>query len=88
MAKIILPGKPEPVEATQVEIKESTERWTEAKLEDGSVLKIKAVLIKAFRTHGIFDEEGNPVYQLKVNQVMSVSAPDHLKKNGAQEDVH
>jgi hypothetical protein len=86
--QIKLPNSAEPVNAVEVEVEESTERWTDVKLKDGSTLRIKPVLLKAFRAENVFDQDGNPVYQVKVNQVMSVSAPDHLKKDGTPKDVH
>ena len=60
---------------------EAHEKWTEIKLEDGSSLRIKAVIIGAVRIEGQYDQEGNPLYMVKANQVMTVSAPDHLRKD-------
>ena len=80
--KVELPGAGL-VDATEVQINESTERWTDVHLVDGSVLRIKAVVIGAVKLDDRFDQEGNPLYQVKVNQIMTVSAPDHLKR-GAQ----
>ena len=72
------------VDAFEVAVSESTERWTEVRLEDGSVLRLKPVVIGAARVDGQFDPEGNPVYTIKVNQIMTVaSAPDHLRKGGS-----
>ena len=66
----------------EVSVAEATERWTDIKLEDGSSLRIKAVIIGAVRLEGQYDPEGNPMYMVKANQVMAVSAPDHLRKGG------
>ena len=69
------------VDATEVSISESTERWTDIQLSDGSVLRIKPIVLSALRIENNYDQEGNPLYQLKVNQLMTIaSAPDHLKK--------
>ena len=69
------------VQGVEVGVAESTERWTEIKLEDGSVIRLKSVIVGALRVDGQYDAEGNPVYSLKVNPVMSVvSSPDHLRK--------
>lgn len=79
--KAQVPGLPGVQEATEVPIKESTERWTEIHLEDGAVLRIKPVVLSAIRVENQYDQEGNPIYQLKVNQLMTVaSIPDHLRK--------
>jgi hypothetical protein len=69
------------VDAVEVEIEVSTERWTEVTLKDGSLIRIKPVILSVLRIDGQYDQEGNPVYQVKANQVMTASAPDHLKKN-------
>ena len=80
--KIEMPGLGM-VDAIQVSVSESTERWTEVKLDDGSVLRVKPVVLGAMRIDGRYDQEGNPLYALKANQVMTVlSSPDHLRKGG------
>ena len=81
--KVRVPTAAGPADAIEVAVSESTERWTEVKLEDGSVVRLKPVVIAAARIFGRFDPDGNPVYSLKVNQVMVVaSAPEHLRKGG------
>ncbi len=72
------------LEGYDVAIRESTERWTELTLEDGSVLRVKPMVVGAIRIDGQWDPEGNPVYALKggPNVSMLASVPDHLKKPG------
>lgn len=67
------------VEATPVEVTQSSERWNEYLLEDGTVMKMKLVLKKVLRVDGEFDGEGNPVYIMQSTNVSSITAPDHLK---------
>jgi hypothetical protein len=69
-------------DAVEVGVSESIERWTDVKLDDGSTLRIKTVILGAVRLEGQYDQEGNPMYMVKANQVMTVSAPDHLRKDG------
>lgn len=69
-------------DAVEIGVSEATERWTDIKLEDGSFLRIKAVVMGVVRLEGQFDPDGNPMYMVRANQVMSVSAPDHLRKGG------
>jgi hypothetical protein len=72
------------VEGWEVPVAESIERWTEAKLEDGSVLRIKPSIISAIRVPGQFDPEGNPMYILRAtNTVMIVEASELHKKRPA-----
>ncbi len=77
-------------DAVEVGVSDSTERWTDVTLEDGSTLRIKIVIMGAARIEGQYDQEGNPMYMVKANQVMAVSAPDHLRKDGgsAPKGVH
>ena len=74
------PGQPS-LEGYDVPIVESTERWTEVKLEDGSVLRVKASILSAIRVPGQYDADGNPMYALKSNVAMIVAdAPENLKR--------
>jgi len=69
--------------AYEVPIVESTERWTEVKLEDGSILRVKPTVMAAARIEGQFDQDGNPMYALRTTQTMMVSStPEHLRKGG------
>ena len=68
------------VQATPVDVNQSSERWNEYFLEDGTVLKMKLVLKKVFKVDGEFDEEGNPVYVMQSTNVTSVSASGDTKK--------
>jgi hypothetical protein len=72
------------VDASEVTVEESTERWTDVKLGDGTHLRIKPVVVTAARLDNRYDGDGNPVYLVRVNQIMSVvSAPDILKAAAA-----
>jgi hypothetical protein len=69
------------VDATEVGLIESVERWTELKLEDGSVLRVKPVIMTVLRIEGHYDNQGNPMYGIQGGQAMAVaSAPEHLRK--------
>ena len=82
--KVQLPGEATALDAVEVPVVESTERWTDVTLGDGATLRIKASIVGAVRIEGKWDPEGNPVYQVRVNQVMTVNAPEHFKKNAGQ----
>ena len=69
------------VDAVKVDITESSERWTEISLSDGTTIRTKPVILSVLRLENMYDQEGNPVYQLKANQVMVAESPDHLKKD-------
>jgi hypothetical protein len=78
--KMNLPGLGE-VEVTEVGLIESVERWTELKLEDGSVLRVKPVVISVLRVEGQYDPQNNPMYAIQGGQTMAlVSVPEHLRR--------
>lgn len=79
MAKITGPDGKEH-ETTPVEVSESTERWSDYTLEDGTKVKIKPVLISIDRVVGEFDALGNPVYVVSAQPVMAVVATDDSLK--------
>lgn len=68
------------IDAHEVPVLESTERWTDIKLEDGSVIRLKSIVLSVARLINRYDEEGNPMYVLKANQVMTVDVPEHLRQ--------
>ena len=68
------------VDAASVDAAQATERWNEYLLDDGTVLKAKLVLTNVFRVDGQYDPEGNPVYVIQSTNVLSVNAPEGLRK--------
>jgi hypothetical protein len=65
----------------EVAIEESTEKWSEVLLADGTRLRVKPVITKVNRVVGMYDAAGLPVYAVEAQQVAVVaSAPDSLKK--------
>ena len=63
------------VEAAPVEVNQTSEKWNEYLLEDGTVLKMKLILKKIMRVENEFDAEGNPVYVIQTTNVTAVTAP-------------
>jgi hypothetical protein len=75
------PGGMIMVDGNEVAVTESTERWTELHLEDGTVMRVKPNVISAIRIADRYDQEGNPMYAMRGGQIaMVVSAPEHLRK--------
>ena len=72
-----------PTEGVVVDIDESTERFSELKLSDGTILKIKMSAIEVVRINDQWDRDGNPVYHVKSHNLVAVSkVPDELKRQG------
>ncbi len=64
------------VNGTPVEIEESIERFSEVKLSDGWVLRIKHTPIEVLRLTSV-DEMGKPTYMVKGNTVIVVTKPSN-----------
>ena len=68
-------------DGTQVPILESVERWSEIKLEDGSVLRVKPNVIAVARVNDQWDGSGNPIYAVRTQDMIVVaSAPEELRR--------
>lgn len=70
-----------PREAEDVPILESTERNSEVKLEDGTILYIKAAPISVMKVIGLWDAFNNPTYSVQSNTVIGIKycPPEHKK---------
>jgi hypothetical protein len=71
------------VDGLEVRFRSNHEEWNDYTLEDGSNIRMKAVVSEIVRLDGEYDGEGNPVYLVKSTNVMVIKAPDNLKR-GAQ----
>ena len=68
------------VEASAIEVTQSSEQWNEYLLDDGTILKAKLVATNIYRVEGQYDGEGNPVYVIQSTNVVSGNAPQHLRR--------
>ena len=68
------------VECVEVPISESTEKWSELKLEDGTTIRVKLNVVLIARSEE-FDTDGNPVYVVRSQPVIAVvDVPAKLRK--------
>ena len=79
--KLTLPDGRE-VEATVIGFRAGGEHWNEYLIDDASVVKIKLVATEVLRLDGEWDPAGNPIYLVASTNVMSVDAPDNLRRDG------
>ena len=68
------------VDATELTFQNVREHWNEYLVDDGSILKLKAVATEVFRIDGQYDPEGNPIYVLRSRNVLVVSPAENLKR--------
>ena len=68
-------------EGIEVQVEESTERWCEFTLQDGTIMRAKVIIISAVRVDGEYDQFGNPMYQTNLAPVLNiVSVRDEFRK--------
>ncbi len=70
------------VDGLEVRFRSNHEEWNEYTLEDGTTLRMKAVVSEIIRLNDEYDQEGNPIYVVKSGNMLVVKAPDNLKRRG------
>jgi hypothetical protein len=69
------------VEGITVAVEESTERWSDFQLEDGTKVRAKVTITEAHRATNDYDPQGLPWYRINVQPIMVISeVPESLKK--------
>jgi hypothetical protein len=64
----------------EIEMLEAKERWSEYRLADGTILRLKPVMIAIFRAEGQYTQDGEPVYNMKSTLITDVRAAEALTK--------
>lgn len=77
--RVTVPGIGE-ADGIEVGFRSSGENWNEYLLDDGTVLRLKLVVTEVLRVDGRYDREGNPIYLVRSQNVMGVSAPEELRR--------
>lgn len=72
------------IDATEVGYRSSGEYWNEYLLDDGTILRLKPVVTQVLRVDDAYDDEGSPVYAVKSNNIVVISAPDDLLRKEGQ----
>lgn len=76
--RLILGGKE--VWGELIPVQQAQEGWSQYLLGDGSIIKMKVVVTDVFRIDNEYDAERNPVYYVKSTNVVSVNAPEELRR--------
>jgi hypothetical protein len=70
-----------PVPGVDVPIEESNERWSDIKLEDGTMLRVKITVLSVGRADAEYDPNGYPMYSLDLAPVVTIShVPENLRR--------
>ena len=71
------------IEGLDIPIVESTERFCEFTLHDGTVLRVKPVVISVARLENQWDQDDNPAYICKNQVIVAVKDTlDSLRRKG------
>jgi hypothetical protein len=62
-----------------VDIVSSKEGWSEFTLEDGTVLRTKAVVLDVRKMVGQYNQEGEPIYEMQMTMINQARVPEELK---------
>ncbi len=81
--KLTLPDGRE-VEGTVLNFRTGGEHWNEYLVDDGTVIRMKLVATEVMRLDSEYDQHGNPVYLVQSTNVMSVDAPQNLRRGGGE----
>lgn len=69
------------VEGTLIDINESTERFSDVKLADGTLLRVRTVVQEVVRFDSLWTDAGEPMYSVKSATMPTViEFPDVLRK--------
>lgn len=63
----------EPINVTEIGFRDHGERWNEYLLDDGTVIRLRPVVLHVYRWDGHFDHSGDPVYYVDSTEVLAVS---------------
>ncbi len=74
----------ETLNGSLVDIIESTERFSEVRLYDGTTLRTKLAVTEVTRLDGQWDNEGNPVYAVKSQNIVVVAEASETFKKKVQ----
>jgi hypothetical protein len=68
-------------EGLELQVEESTERWSDITLSDGAKIRVKTTVVSAVRVPDQYDPQGNPLYFVNTAPLVTIiSVPDELKK--------
>lgn len=66
-----------------VKIVKAEEPWTTLELADGTTIKARLNVANVFRQDGVFNPNGDPVYDFDIHPTFSPTIPETLKRKQA-----
>ncbi len=77
---IKMPYKGRMIEAEEMSVERATEEWNTYLLDDGTVIRLKPVVLRVARIPGEYDDEGNEIFIVKSNNVLVVDSPEDRRR--------
>jgi len=77
--KVKMNWRGKPVEGEEIDFEPLAEKWNEYRLSDGSLVKLKLVISRIVRL-GEYNEQGEPIYVISSQNVVSTTVPPELMK--------
>jgi hypothetical protein len=75
-----VPFEGKTVEGIDLDFKTQKEEWNEYQVNDGTIIRMKVVVTNIARVIDKYDNDGNPIYVVKSSNVLTVSAPEKIRK--------
>jgi hypothetical protein len=75
-----VPFEGKTVEGVDLDFKALKEEWNEYQVNDGSIIRMKVVVTNIAKIIDRYDTDGNPIYVVKSSNVLTVSAPEKIRK--------
>ncbi|MDW7761652.1 MAG: hypothetical protein SCM96_13590 [Acidobacteriota bacterium] len=69
------------VEGEEIEFRPKQEDWNTYELEDGSIIRFKAIVTKVIRTEKRHPVRNEPIYSVSSTNVVEAIVPDKLKRS-------
>jgi hypothetical protein len=63
-----------------IPIKASNETWSEYELEDGTVVRVRPIVLRVSRDETQLNADGEPLYNVKAQILVDAIVPDGLKR--------
>jgi hypothetical protein len=68
------------IDAEEMTVERSHEEWSSYILDDGTVIRMKTVVLRVGRIPDAYDDEGNQIFVVKSNNLMVVDSPQERRR--------
>lgn len=80
MSKVQLVYQGKKVTGETIDFEVDKESWNVYSLDDGTKLKTRLVVAQVVRLEGEYNDQGDPIYLINSQNIVSADVPEHMKK--------